>query len=118
MKKKFEILMFLMIASLVSAFTLSGCKKDGIDENQLPKITTVNVMAVSHSFAVVKLVIQGVAGAPVTEAGIMLASSKKIKAITPFNEADYSVYIEKLEPNTTYIVKPYATNAKGTHYGE
>ena len=117
---KLDILMILLIVSvsLTSVFTFSGCKKNGIDENKLPKFSAVTIIAVTHSLAAVNLVLSGDGGSPVTEAGIMLASSKKIKTISPLFNLDYSVYIEKLDPNTTYIVKPYATNATGTFYGK
>lgn len=85
-----------------------------------PTVSTLNATSITKNSAVVGGSIMDDGGSPVTERGIIWGTS-----INPTNKiveggtgtGTYTVNLTGLTANTTYYVKAYATNARGTNYG-
>ncbi|MFA5463263.1 MAG: FISUMP domain-containing protein [Dysgonamonadaceae bacterium] len=93
-------------------------------EISLPSITTIEATDVTEDSAVLGGDVTSDGNAPVTERGVVYSTSEnptvednKISANSA-GTGDFSVSLSNLSKNTTYYVKAYAINSKGTAYGE
>ena len=86
----------------------------------LPTVTTLNVISISNTGAVVRGQIAGNGGATVTSRGICYRTEQGEETCVASDAITntFSVTLEELTPNTTYYVRTYATNEAGTSYGE
>lgn len=113
---------FLMILTGIGVAT---CKKDQAPEIKYIKLSTKPVSSITSNSAVSGGVISSDGGSAITESGICWGASADvtidnaagkttdgIKGIGEFNST-----MTGLTFNTTYFVRSYATNAKGTMYG-
>jgi lysophospholipase L1-like esterase len=88
----------------------------------LATLDTVSVNNVSYFTASAKGIITADGGAPVNERGVCWStttnpSTSSSKASAGSGSGVFTANITGLTENTTYYVKSYATNAKGTAYG-
>lgn len=114
------ILLFLLLAS---------CSSNDSDEIQtenpisLPTISTVEVTTIGQTSVTVSGSASYDGGANIADKGIVwglnsnpdLNSNKKSSGSGTGN---FVAQITNLEPNTTYYFRSYATNSKGTSYGQ
>lgn len=123
----------LILAMVVSAMMLSCNPKDDDDndnggesnnpEIRKPTVVTISVEEISETTAKVVGQVTDNGGAEVTERGICW-NTEGAPTIIDWRTSEgeglgrYNSYLTDLEPNTTYYVRAYATNAKGTTYGE
>ena len=89
-----------------------------------PTVETGDVTQVDYNFAGCSGTVTATGGLEVTERGICYAKTAN-PTIYNMKEADintgmgyYYLGMGDLQPGTTYYVRAYATNAKGTGYGE
>jgi hypothetical protein len=94
------------------------------DVKELPKVTTNAVTVFGARMATLSGYITFAGTPEYTERGVVysttqnptLADSKVVSAGT--GTGSFSANVSGLTPNTTYYIRAYATNAKGTAYGE
>jgi hypothetical protein len=95
-----------------------GEQKDFRTEATLPTVTTGNINGMTVSGNVTN---DG--GATVTERGICWSATNNEPTVADTHASNgtgtgsYAVELTDLEPGTTYYVRAYATNEKGTAYG-
>lgn len=117
------IYQFLLIG--VFLVFVSSCKKDDdadISNISLPVLTTTIVTDISQTSAISGGNISSNGGGVVTAIGVCWATSteptisdNKTTEVTAIGS--FTSTITELIPNTTYYVRAYATNTKGTGYG-
>lgn len=127
-------LRFTLFAWVV-LFALNGCIEDpktetgviGAKEPEFESFGKENVSERTASSIQVTATISTANGEKITERGFLFGTS------TPLTEANgtmvsdtktdnlvgsYTMTLDKLDNNTRYYIRPYATNAKGTNYGD
>lgn len=114
---------FCRIAGFILTFLLilSACKKE--EKDTIPSVLTVSVSEITSHTAKVITRVTADGGSTVTGAGVCWA-----KTINPdFSEnvsnvgqgtGEFISILTGLEPNITYYVRAFATNMKGTAFGE
>ena len=119
MKKKVMIML-----SILMTFTM--CKKKGVEEittQGLPVVTTQEVREIGTTSAICGGEVTDGGDAAVTARGVCWSTSEN-PTITDFHTTDgsgtgsYTSNMTGLTENTVYYVRAYATNEKGTVYGE
>ena len=89
----------------------------------LPTITTANPTNVEYTSATVGGNISSDGGASVTECGICYSTTENPaiesnKIVSGKGTGSYTINLTDLQDSTTYYVRAYAVNKKGTSYGE
>ena len=89
----------------------------------LPTVSTTNTNNISYTSATVGGNISNDGGANVTERGIVYSTSKgpttlNSKVKNGSGTGSFSCNLSNLQDGVTYYVRAYATNLKGTAYGE
>ena len=89
----------------------------------LPSVETVSVEDVSYTTATISGNITADGGMDVTERGICWNTTQnptisKYKKVSGSGIGNFSVSVPGLKEGTTYYARAYATNSKGTAYGE
>ena len=89
----------------------------------IPTITTAQATNISYTSARVGGHIIDNGGIAVTESGVVYSTSQNpttldIKVISERQSDEYTIDLTDLQEGTTYYVRAYAINAKGTAYGE
>jgi len=89
----------------------------------LPKITTTDATNVSFTTATVGGNVTSDGWATVTERGVVYSTSQNpttadTKLVSGKGTGSFSISISNLNEGTTYYVRAYAINSKGTRYGE
>ena len=89
----------------------------------LPTITTANPTNVEYTSATVGGNISSDGGASVTECGICYSTTENPaiesnKIVSGKGIGSYTINLTDLQDSTTYYVRAYAVNKKGTSYGE
>jgi len=113
--------LILILLTVVFAFS---CNKDDdpIDNTSLPTLTTLDITDITPTSATSGGDITDTGGADITAKGICWSTSQN-PTISDFatdegnNPSNYTSTITGLTANTTYYVRAYATNSKGTGYG-
>lgn len=87
-----------------------------------PTVTTGSVSGVSYTFATVAGEVVSAQGASVTERGVVYSTSQNptianSKVVVGNGTGSFSTNLSGLADNTTYYVRAYATNTRGTSYG-
>jgi uncharacterized protein (TIGR02145 family) len=124
MKTKIRLWISATMLALSSVFLVTNCTKDDdvIKDATLPVLTTTEVIAVTQTTATSGGVITSDGGATVTARGVCWSTSQT-PTITDNKTTDgtgagsFTSAISGLTANTTYYVRAYATNNKGTGYG-
>ena len=93
------------------------------DTPSIAFVTTSQVTDISYCSATVGGNVTGDEGATVTERGICYSTSANpttanTKIISGSGLGEFTCYLTDLQENTTYYVRAYAINEKGTTYGE
>ena len=116
-------------AILLSVIAFSACEVDDKVElvaGVLPKVTTLTPSQLSETSAVVGGTVTSGGGLEVRERGIVYSTkqnptiSNLSNTIRPCGSGtgEFTYTITGLQANTTYYVRAYAVNSKGTAYGE
>lgn len=91
----------------------------------LPSVTTSSVTNVSYISAVVSGNVTSDGGTTITERGVVYStnqnptiSNRKVTSGSATYLDSFSCQLNSLQGGTTYYVRAYATNKKGTAYGE
>ncbi|WP_194776725.1 FISUMP domain-containing protein [Pararhodonellum marinum] len=115
-----------VVARFIPIILLSGmliaCEKE-IDDTQLPTVTTVEIIDFLQTNATSESTITSNGGSDITERGVSWSTSQNptiddSRTIDGSGEGDFLSEITGLEPNTKYYLRAYATNVKGTAYGD
>ena len=89
----------------------------------LPSVTTATVTQITETTAVAGGNVTSDGGASVTERGVVYAitqnpTTNNTKVTSGTGTGSFTCNLTGLQPNTTYYVRAYAVNSKGTAYGE
>ena len=89
----------------------------------LPTVSTTNISNISYTSATISGNVSKDGGANVTERGIVYSTSKgpttsNSKVKNGSSTGSFSCNLSNLQDGVTYYVRTYATNLKGTAYGE
>ena len=107
-----------MVATEVKAFTTKD--KPRIE---LPSVSTAEITQITINSAVAGGNVTSDGGASVTERGVCVATianptTSNMKITAGSGTGEYTCNLTGLQANTTYYVRAYAINSKGTAYGE
>lgn len=126
MMKKLSSLLFLVIATVI--ITGSCDKEDpqgGNNEDQIntPTVTTGEVTNIESTTATCSGNVKADGGATVTARGVCWSTAENpttsdSKTTDGTGKGTYTSNLTELSPNTQYYARAYATNSKGTAYGE
>jgi len=100
----------------------TSCKKEEEDTTILPTLSTVEITEITPTSATSGGDIIDDGGGDITDKGVCWSTTPE-PTVFDFitnegvNPSDYLSYITNLTINTTYYVRAYATNSKGTAYG-
>ena len=88
----------------------------------LPTVTTTSATSVTETSAVTGGNVTSDGNASVTERGVVYATTQNpttanTKVASGSGTGSYTCNLSGLQPNTTYYVRAYAINSKGTAYG-
>jgi hypothetical protein len=123
---KRNILLYLIIpviaGIIATPFFIIGCKKDSGSKPELPIVTTLALASIAPNSAVGGGNISSDGGSPVTARGICWSthpspSVADNKTIEGTGTGLFHSGLAGLYQGTTYYVRAYATNSKGTSYG-
>lgn len=115
------IVLFAMLTSIVA------CKKDKAPAVDLPTLTTADVVGVSNVAVELGGEITNTGGGTITKFGLVLSSVEPVPTIALNDDMTeesngtigaFGGTFQNLTVNKTYYVRAYATNAKGTAYGD
>jgi len=109
---------------LTVVFAITSCNKDDdpVDNTTVPTLTTLAITNITPTSATSGGDITATGDAEVTAKGVCWSTSPE-PTILEFvidegnNPSNYTSDISGLTANTTYYVRAYATNSKGTGYG-
>lgn len=113
----------LAFFALLFAVSLASCKKNPAPV-YLPNVTTDLVQNITDVTAEVKATLISDGGEPLAESGICWSTTNQnptiadTKSNAGLPNGSFTLTITGFSPATTYYVRAYATNSKGTHYGE
>lgn len=120
---------FLKLAALLLLITI-GCSKDSVEEitqpiitGDLPTLITDIPSSVTPTTVMCGGEIKTEGNLQVTAKGLCWDTAPNptvaltTKSINGFGIGSFSFGVSKLKPLTTYYIRAYATNAKGTAYG-
>lgn len=118
MKKIFTYLSAILI------ICMTGCSKGGggNDSGTLATVTTAAITSITHNSAIGGGTVTSEGGSTVFNSGLCWNTSPDPN-LSNFNSGlgsgagTYSGSLTSLQPNTTYYVRAYASNNKGTAYG-
>ena len=118
MKPRNKFWFFLLTLSGLILMQVSSCKKEN-----LPKVTTVNIIKFTQASASSGSIITDDGGAMIISRGVCWSNSQNPTiSHNKTNDGTGAGYfvssITGLSPSTTYYVRAYATNSAGTAYGE
>ncbi|MCF6352910.1 MAG: formylglycine-generating enzyme family protein [Cyclobacteriaceae bacterium] len=116
--KKSILILFTVVLAMIS------CKKDDdpVDNTTLPTLTTLAITDITPTGATSGGDITATGGTDITAKGVCWSTTPE-PTIFDFatdegnNPSNYTSTITGLTINTTYYVRAYATNSKGTGYG-
>ena len=112
----------IVIIGLLLTFTFSCDKEDPVE---LPKINTSSITEITINTAKSGGNITDDGGASVTSRGVVWSTSENPsvdnhigKTTDGGSTGEFTSEMDNLQPATTYYVRAYATNFKGTAYGQ
>jgi len=109
---------------LTVVFAIASCNKndDPADNTSLPILTTLDITEITSTSAKSGGDISDTGGADITAKGVCWSTSQN-PSLLDFatdegnNPSNYTSQLTSLTANSTYYVRAYATNSKGTGYG-
>lgn len=106
---------------IIFSTLLISCEKE-VDSALLPVVSTAEVSSISYYSALSGGVIAGDGGYDVIARGVCWSTSpnpdiKGSKTVDGAGTGTFESLIDSLMPGTTYYLRAYATNKKGTSYG-
>jgi formylglycine-generating enzyme required for sulfatase activity len=124
MKTKFSFLNFsltTLVIGLLLAFT--SCNKEADDDTTLPSVNSQKLLSVGLTEALCTGLVTYNGGSAITNRGICWStkSNPTIQDHKTNHGKGVSAFTSKLTgltPHTTYYLRAYATNSKGTGYGK
>jgi uncharacterized protein (TIGR02145 family) len=122
MKKTQPILISPFLLMGLCFLFLSSCKKDDIKNLGIPELSTIEVTKIAQKTAQSGGIITSDEGFPITARGICWSTSDKPtiddnKTTDGTGKGSFESDLTDLTIGTTYYVRAYATNSKGTSYG-
>jgi len=124
MKTKIRLWLPTTMFALSSVLLLTNCNKDdnATKDATLPVLTTAEVTEVTQTTATSGGAITSDGGATITERGVCWSTSQSPtiadnKTTDSSGTGSFTSAITGLIANTTYYIRAYATNSKGTGYG-
>ena len=123
MKNRY-IQIFLFLVVLLSLATFSACEVDDkIELGKHTRVTTATVTQITGSSAVAGGNVMAGSNVSVTERGVCIATisnptTSNTKVSVGSGTGSFTCNLTNLQPNTTYYVRAYAIDSKGTAYGE
>ena len=123
MKNRY-IQIFLFLVVLLSLATFSACEVDDkIELGKHTRVTTATVTQITGSSAVAGGNVMAGSNVNVTERGVCIATisnptTSNTKVSAGSGTGSFTCNLTNLQPNTTYYVRAYAIDSKGTAYGE
>ena len=111
---------FILLGSIIMFFM--ACSKN--DESDPPTIKTVEISNVQYNQVTVTGSLTSNGGEEITERGVCISlepnptTSDFCEKDTTYGSNDFSVDMKSLSSNSTFYVRAYAINSKGTSYGE
>lgn len=96
---------------------------ESVVETTIPTVTTTIPTQITETTAVAGGNVTSDGGASVTERGVVYATTQNpttnnTKEASGIGTGSFTCNLTGLQPNTTYYVRAYAINEKGTAYGE
>ena len=121
MLKQFTVT-FLFALTLYATVSMVGCSKKG---DTTPTLATININTITNISATsstINVVITSNGNSTITESGVCYSTTvnpdiTKSKLVKTVSGGKFSCMLTGLNPETTYYVRAYATNATGTVYG-
>ena len=115
----FTLLFTLTVYTIVS---MVGCSKKGDTTPTLATININTITKISATSATVTGVITSNGNSTITESGVCYSTTvtpdiTKSKVVKTVSGGTFTCLLTGLNPETTYYVRAYATNATGTAYG-
>ena len=109
----------LVLLCIALSIMMLSCKP----KEELPSVTTSFIIDITSNLAKCGGCVTSDGGLDVVSRGICWSTSQYPTKEDYYESAgggigEYKCELEDLEPNTTYYVRAYATNAMGTSYGE
>lgn len=117
---KHKLFQWILVAAAIS---FTACNEDE-KPMTIPEVTTAVVTDITITSATVGGEITDDGNANVTVTGVVYSSVVGVPTLADDKieltdtEGDFSTLLENLNSGTTYHVRAYATNSKGTGYGE
>lgn len=117
---KFKVYNCLVI--IFSVFIIS-CSKDSSNDNlSLPSVVTLEIDNLTYNSVESGGSIISNGGTSIISCGVVWSTNENptindFKTTDVLSVSEFTSSITNLEPNTTYYLKAYATNSKGTSYG-
>ena len=122
--RKFSVSKLLLFSILF--FTASSCDKKEVEEDLskiLPQVRTIQLTEVTNRLAVSGGEVIYPGTLPITSKGVCWHTSpnptiENSKTINGQGEESFISNVTNLQANTKYYLRAYATNSKGTSYGD
>ena len=118
---------YLISLSLLVLISTACSKSDSEPEKEIPvpvipSVTTAQITSITESSAISGGEITNDGGAPITARGVCWSTVQNPtisdeKTSDGTGSGDFSSSLSGLMENTTYYLRAYATNSKGTAYG-
>jgi hypothetical protein len=123
MKNEFLKWARVVVVPVLLAVSISSCKDD--DEPQtVPQVTTSEITDPTATTATAGGEITDDGGSGISEKGVVYSTTNDVPTITDTkleatgSSDEFTVPLTGLTPSSTYYVRAYATNKKGTGYGD
>ncbi|MBK9358857.1 MAG: PKD domain-containing protein [Bacteroidales bacterium] len=114
----------IMVSLIISVILLTtGCNKDEENKASFPTLYTKTPLTITSNSAVVGGFISSDGGATITERGVCYSSVNQNPLVSDSVYKDgagtgnYQFNLSDLDSETTYYLRAYALNSKGTGYG-
>jgi uncharacterized protein (TIGR02145 family) len=128
MKTNFKRLNCGILALILLSLSFGACKKDNTPAKvvKAPELSTDEVSGQSIGDATLKATITNTGGANITQCGFVWSSTEPLPTLLAkegFTEEgahndQFSSTAIAFDPNKSYYIRAYATNSKGTSYGD
>lgn len=114
-----SFILFLVVSILL------GCEKKEVDDptKGVPELLTLEVTQVTNSTAISGGIVRSEGSSKITQKGVCWSISPNPTVqdgltIDGTGTDDFTSALSRLNASTTYYLRAYATNAKGTSYGD
>ncbi|MDD3945453.1 MAG: FISUMP domain-containing protein [Bacteroidales bacterium] len=125
MKKIWNLLLLVVATVIITGSCDKEDPQGGNNEDQIntPKVTTGEVTNIKSTTAACSGNVKADGGATITARGVCWSTAENpttsdSKTTDGTGKGTYTSNLTELSPNTQYYARAYATNSKGTAYGE